>query len=103
MRMDVLCSHDLHALADGPVPDIATDGRADADLDHARGIDQTLLDGIEEDRAMTVFLAEGIGPGIDMGIEMDEAHRPMPFGERAQQRQRDRMIAAQGEQMLALR
>src|SRR5262249_60645562 len=91
------------ALPHCPVPDIAPKGRADADLDHALGVDEAFVHGMVEDRAMAVFLPKAVRPGIDMSIEMDEADRPLPPGDRAQQRQGDRMVAAERNEMPVLR
>ena len=55
-----------------------------------RGIDEPLLDRVVEHRAVAVALTEGVRPGVDMGVEMDERHRTAPPRHRAQQRQRDR-------------
>jgi hypothetical protein len=73
--------------------------RADADLDGLAGIDQPLLDGVAKHRAMGKRLAEILGPRVHMGIEMDQRHRPLPGLERAQQGQRDGVIAAEGNEM----
>src|SRR5262249_19681196 len=103
LGVHVRCGQDLYALSDGPVPDVAPDRRANADLNHTRGIDQTLLDGVIEEGAMSVLLPEGVGPGVHMGIEMHESKRALSFRYRAQQGKRDRMVAAEGDQMPAFR
>ena len=67
---------------------------AHADLDRPLGIDQALLDGAAERRAVGVFLAAEIAvAGVGMGVEMDQADRPLA-GDRAQDRQGDQMVAA---------
>ena len=55
-----------------------------------------------EDRAVAVSLAETVGPGIDVSVEVNERRRAAPFRQRAQERQRDAVIAAQGDEMLDL-
>ena len=44
-------------------------------------------------------LAETIGPGIDVGVEVHQSDRPESLAQSAQQGQGDRMIAADGDQM----
>ena len=67
---------------------------ADADLDHPLRVDQPLLDGAAERRAMGIFLAAEIAvAGVGMGVEMHDPDRPLA-GDRAQDRQGDEMIAA---------
>ena len=63
-------------------------------------VDQVLVDRVIEWRTMCVGLAEIVRPRIDMGIEM---HQPdgtsLALRQRAQQRQRYAMLAAQGNQV----
>ncbi len=76
------------------------DRRSDADLHHAAGIDQALLDGVEKDGAVAKRLAEVGAPGVDMGVEMDDAERPsLLLGRGAQQRQRDAVVAAESDKV----
>ena len=74
---------------------------ADADLDHPFRIDQPLLDGAAERRAVGVFLAAEIAvAGVGMGVEMNDADRPLA-GDGAQDRQGDQMVAAGRERRRA--
>src|ERR1700675_1617451 len=70
-RVNVGGGDDGDAALDRPVVNLASHGRADADLDHPARLDQPLFDGVIEHRAVTIALAESVGPGIDMGIEVD--------------------------------
>ncbi len=74
----LLGGEDGNALVDRPIPDIALDRGADADLDHPARIDQPLGDGVVEDRAMTIDLAEIVIPGVGVRVEMNEAERLGP-------------------------
>ena len=82
-----------------PVVDLAPHRRADADLDHPARLDQPFFDGVVEHRTVAVALSERVGPGIDMGIEVDERCRPVAPAQRAQQRQGDAVVAAQRDQV----
>ena len=78
-------------------PDVGVvDAAPDADLDGALGIEQTLLDRARERRAVMVVGAEIVGAGIAMGVDVHHANRAQG-GDRAQDRQRDRMVAAGGQ------
>ena len=71
---------------------------AHPDLERARRLDEALLDRAPERRAGAVPLAaEESGPGVGVGIEVDQRERAMPAGERAQFRQRHAMVAAEAE------
>ncbi len=48
---------------------------------------------------MAEGVAEAVGPRVDMRIEMDQRERAVPAGGGTQQRQRDGVVATQGEQM----
>src|SRR5439155_11694094 len=67
---------------------------ANAGLDHAARIHGSLLDGATERRAVEELRAEVLVPRVGMRIEMDDADGPVPARDRAQDRQRDRMVAA---------
>src|SRR5213078_1676831 len=89
--------------SDGPILHRFVHWRADADLDGPLRIDQPLLDRVIEWRAMAEALPEAVRPGIDMRVEMHQRQRLLAGAgarrERAQQRQRDGVIAAQRDQM----
>ena len=53
------------------------------DLDHAPRVEQALLDGAPERRAVSVAVAEIAVIGVGMGVEMDEAERRHPSRARA--------------------
>ena len=96
--VDRLGVDDGDALFDGPVADVLVDRRADADLDRAVRVDELGIDGVVEDRAVGVVLAEVLRPGVDVGVEMDERQRrALPLGRDLEQRQRDAVIAAQNQ------
>src|SRR5262249_20065641 len=57
---------------------------ANADLDHARRVYKTFLDGSAKRCSMKVLAPEVFVPGIRMRVEMDQAERPMNFGQCAQ-------------------
>ena len=90
---------DGDAALDRPVVNLAPHGRADADLDHPARLEQPFFDGVIKHRAVTIALAESVGPGIDMGIEVDERRRPAASAERAQQRQGDAVVATQCDEV----
>ena len=75
----------------------AVERPADADLDHAARIDQPLLDRAPERRAVEELAAEVLVPGVGMRVEVHDAERPVAARQRAQDRQRDRVIAADAE------
>ena len=79
---------------------LAFDRRADADLHHSPRLDQPLLNCVIEHRTMGVDLPEILRPGIDMGIEMDQRRRAVPLRQRAKERQRNAVIAAQRDEVL---
>jgi hypothetical protein len=72
---------------------------ADADMNAPRPVEQALLRGAPERRAVRVGGAEVRVPGIEVCVEVDDGDRPVHGGERAQQRERDRVVATQGEQV----
>ena len=69
----------------------------DAQLHRPRGLDQTLLDRAAAPGAVGVALAPVVVPGIGVGIEIDQADRPVALGDRPQLSQRDRMVSSDGE------
>src|SRR5215472_1135660 len=95
----VLGSNDRHPLADGPIEDVAVQWGADADLDRVMRIDQPLFDGVVKRRAVAPGEPKAFGPGIDVAVEMNEAERPLAARQGAQQRDRDRVVAAERDQM----
>ena len=97
--MRVLRGDDRHPLRQSPIENLFLDRRTDADLHHAARIYEAFRDGVKEDRAVPVSFAEIVFPRIDMRIEMHEADGAALFGERAQQRQGDRMFAAERREM----
>ncbi len=63
-------------------------------------IDQLLLDGVEEHRAVRIALAEIVGPGVDMRVDVHQRERTSAlFGGGPQQRQCDGVIAAQRDEV----
>ena len=67
---------------------------ADADLDEPPAVDQPLFDRAAERRAVEVLAAEVLVPRVDVRVELHEPERTVAPGERTQNRQRDRMVAA---------
>ena len=67
---------------------------ADADLHDRRGIDQAFGDRVIERRAVKELRPEILVPRVDVRVELDEAERAVPGRERAQDRQRDAVVAA---------
>ena len=80
---------------------LAVHGAADADLDVLRGSDDLLFDGATERRPVEVLAAEVVTPGVDVRVELDERQRPVLLRNRAQARQRDRVIAADDQRRRA--
>ena len=52
------------------------------------------LDRAAERRAVKILAAEILVPGVDVRVELHQRQRTVPLRERAQDRQRDRMVAA---------
>ena len=67
---------------------------ADADLDEALAVDEPFLDGAAERRAVKILAAEVLVPRVDVRVELHERERSVPLRQRAQDRQRDRVVAA---------
>ncbi len=72
-------------------------GTADPELHGALGIDQALLDGAFAPGAVRVSLAPVAIPGVGVRVEVDQAHRPISPGDRAQLAERDAVVAADRE------
>ncbi len=77
--MDTLRRQHHHATRRGPIVNLPRHRRADPDLDHAVRIDQAFLDGVIEHRTVAVGLAEIVGPGVDVRIEVNECGRAAPL------------------------
>src|SRR5262249_23092735 len=73
---------------------LAVHRAADSDLDEAAAVDDLLLDRAAERRAVKVLAAEVLVPRVDVRVELDERERSVLFRERAQNRQRDGVVAA---------
>ena len=88
----------LHILAG-----LAHAAGADADLHRVRGADDALLNGFVRPGAVAGWLAEVVGPGVAVGIEVDDGQR-LALAEAGlrglEQRQRDGMVAAQKHGMV---
>ena len=80
--------------------DAAIHRRADADLHGMARIDEAFPDRVVERRAMPKALAIALRPGVDMRVEMNERQGPTSRGQRAQQPERDGVIAAERDQMV---
>ena len=68
-----------------------------ANLHHPVAIQQTFLHRPTESGAMSDFLAEHVVVGVGVGINMNQSNRAVLFGERPQNRQRDRVVTTHGE------
>ena len=71
-------------------------GAAQADLKHLVGRNQPFFIGTPKHRAMGFALAKHLVVHIRVGVDMHQGQGPMPGRHRAQDRQRQRMIAAEG-------
>ncbi len=90
-----------HPEADLGVPDQVlgvVQRAADADVQAAFGVEEALLEGTAERGAVRVGGAEVGVPGVQVGVEVDDRDRAVHRPDRAQQRKRDRVVAAEGEQ-----
>ena len=72
--------------------EIVLDDGSDADMGRMRHVDQPLPDGGVTERAVVDPGRVVIGPGVGMGIDLDQRERPVFRRMRAQDRQRDGMI-----------
>src|SRR5205807_1126853 len=61
---------------------------------------EPLFDRVVEWRAVTPDETEALRPGVDMSIEVKQPQRASAARQRPQQRQRDRVVAAECHQML---
>ena len=92
--VELLHRQHAHAGARGEAPHVRIVRRAaDADLDDAVGIDQPLVHGAAERRAVMEARAKVVVAGVAMGVDMDHADGPLRR-DRAQYRQADRVVAA---------
>src|SRR5206468_8090413 len=73
---------------------LAVHRSADADLDEPPPFDDAFFDRAAERRAMKIFAAKILVPRVDVRVELYERQRSVPSRQRAQHRQRDRMVAA---------
>src|SRR5439155_1662420 len=70
---------------------------ADAELHGPSRIDQAFFDGAPAPGAMGVALAPIAVPGVGVGVEVDQADRPVARGDGPQLAQRDRVVAPDRE------
>src|SRR5262245_44644567 len=66
---------------------------ADAHLDESPPVDQPFLDRPPKRCPVKILSAEILVPRVDMRVDLYECERPVPLRQRAQDRQRDRMVA----------
>jgi len=78
----------------------AFDRGSDADLNHPPWLYQPLQDRVIKDRAVGKSLPEILGPGIDMGIEMDEGRWTASLRQRAKEREGNAVVTAERNQVL---
>ena len=71
--------------------------RADADLHRFRGVDQPQLDRLVDEGAVVDPLEIVVGPGIGMGVELDQRQGAVFLGIGLEDREGDEMVAAQGD------
>ena len=74
-------------------------GAAQADLDAALGVEQAVLDGAAERRAVGDRLAEHRVVDVGMGVDMHEADRAVLALQRPQDRIGDRVVAAERQRL----
>src|SRR5206468_11202626 len=67
-------------------------GTAQSSLDRSGCLDKTLLDRVIDGSAVGVWLVEIRLGGVAVGVELNQADLAMHLGQRAQLRQRDRVI-----------
>ena len=72
---------------------------ADADVQAVLGVEQALLAGPAERRAVGERGAEVGVPGVQVGVEVQHRDRAVVAVQRPQQRQRDGVVAAEGDQL----
>src|SRR5690606_15446392 len=88
---------EAHLLVVGEVL-LAVQRAADADVGQGGGVEDALLYGPAERGAVGVLGAEVGVPGVQVRVEVEQRDRAVLLGDRAQQRQRDGVVAAQGHQ-----
>ena len=74
---------------------------ADPDVHAAGLVDQALLGRAAEGRAVGERCAEVGVPGVEVRVEVDHRDRPVQLVHHPQQGQRDRVVAADGDQLVA--
>jgi hypothetical protein len=77
---------------------LAVQRAADADVQAAGPVDDALLRGPAERRAVRVRRAKVGVQGVEVRVEVHDRDRAVHRVDRAQQRQRDRVVAAEGQQ-----
>ena len=77
---------------------LAVQRAAGADVGEGLGVEDALLDGPAERGAVGVLGAEVGVPGVEVRVEVEQRDRAVLLGDRAQQRQRDGVVAAEGHQ-----
>ena len=65
------------------------------------GVEQTFLAGAAERGAVGERRTEVGVPGVEVGVEVQHGNRPVVAVQRPQQRQRDGVVAAEGDQLRA--
>ena len=94
--------HDAEALAPAPVEIVGLVARAaQADLHNAAAVEQAFLDGAAKRRAMRDLLAEHRVVDVGVRVHVHQPHRPVALVQGAQDRQRDRMVAAKCDRAAA--
>jgi hypothetical protein len=71
---------------------------ADTHVQRVLAVDQALLGGPPERRAVGVGRTEVGVPGVEVGVEVQDGKGAVPLVHRAQQRKCDRVVAADGQQ-----
>ena len=99
--LEVHGGHDPEAEA-GVVDEVLRREQGAADA-HVHGVvleQQALLEGAAEGRAVGVGGAEVGVPGVEVRVEVQEGGRPVALVDGPQQGQRDRVVAADGDEVL---
>src|SRR6185437_5056395 len=89
-----------HAEADVDVPHQIlhiVERAANADVQAGAGVEQAFLERAAERGAVRVSGAEVGVPGVQVRVEVDDGDRAVHRLDRAQQREGDRVVAAEGE------
>jgi hypothetical protein len=90
--MHILGMDDGHAAGIGKFPEIFR-AAANADLDAAFRVQYARQHRLAKRGAVVEFRPFVNAARVAMGVNMDHAHRPAPFGKALHDRTRDRMIA----------